>query len=339
MTAVPEITPPSTEVKTLKNPLGLLIQLFGLSIQFWISIFRCIYQIFVPVEDKNLTGQVVLITGAGRGLGRELATEFVRKGCKIACADIQLDLLDETVDLINQISPKSCKGYFCDVGKLESVEELKGKVLADFGRVDILVNNAGIIAGGSILSEGARPVIVEGITRVNFLSHIWMTRAFLPEMIERNSGHIVCIASMSALTGLGNASLYAACKWAVTGFMESVREELRLVNPQNKIELSVACPYFINTSAYYVESWKCRLPELTVPRAAKDIVKGVRQNLTIFSIPRDHYYMATIIKLLPQDIKDKFLDIFYAKVEDVKVEDVKHLPNYKIAAGQMSKTT
>lgn len=332
-----DLPPPLANLQPLKNPLGLVFQLVVLSLNLWISLLVATYRLFVPLPKKDISGQVVLITGTGRGLGQGLAMEFARHGCKIACAEIQSDLNEQTVKSVNEFAPGSCKGYFCDVGSVESVEELKRQVVADFGRVDILVNNAGLIAGGNLLSPDCSVGLVETVAKVNFLSHIWMCRTFLPEMIERNSGHIVAISSMSALTGLANGSLYTSCKWAVTGFMESVREELRR-NKHNQVHTSVVCPFFINTSSEYVKNWEVRVPELSVEHCARAIVRGVRSNEVIFSIPKEQYYAAVVVKLLPTHIRDQFYDIFHAKIKDKRANEVKHFKAYKIATGEFKPT-
>ncbi|KAL1450699.1 hypothetical protein WDU94_003032 [Cyamophila willieti] len=337
MSDVESLPPPLSEKRHLHNPLGLALQLTVLFVELFISMLVSLYHIFVPLPQKDITGQVVLITGTGRGIGRELAKEFARKGCKVACAEIQPNLNAETIELVNKLVPDSCKGYQVDVGSLDSVRALKKQVLSDLGSVDILVNNAGIIAGGSLTTD-LDPLLIENLTKVNFLSHIWMCKTFLPEMIARNNGHIVCIASMSAISGLANACLYTSCKWAITGLMESLREELRL-NPKNKIKTSVVCPYFVNTSAEYVNNWTCRVPELSAERCAKDIVRGTRENQVIFSIPREQYFAACFMKIVPQNVRDRFYDIFKSKVNNIRVDEKKHFASYKILAGEFNAKT
>uniref|UniRef100_A0A8D9A2W9 Short-chain dehydrogenase/reductase 3 n=1 Tax=Cacopsylla melanoneura TaxID=428564 RepID=A0A8D9A2W9_9HEMI len=337
MADVERLPPPRSQKRRLHNPVGLALQLIGLLVELFISLLVSLYHVFVPLPQKDISGQVVLITGTGRGIGRELALEFARKGCKVACAEIQPSLNAETIKLVNELVPESCTGYQVDVGNLDSVKALRKQVLTDLGRVDILVNNAGIVAGGGINTD-IEPRMIENMAKVNFLSHIWMCKTFLPEMIEMNSGHIVCIASMSALAGLANASLYAACKWAITGLMESLRDELRL-NPKNKIKTSVVCPYFVNTSAEYVNNWTCRVPELSAERCAKEIVRGMREDQVIFSVPREQYFAAALIKILPQKVRDRFMDIFHAKVNKLNVEDKKKTASYKILAGEFDAKT
>ncbi|KAI5717224.1 hypothetical protein M8J77_002241 [Diaphorina citri] len=331
---VEKLAPPKSGKRSVKNPLILPIQVLGLLVNLFFSLLRALCQLFTPPEQKDIAGQVVLISGTGRGIGREMALEFARQGCKVACAEIQKDLNEETVQMVNQVAPGAAKGYYCDVGNVDSVEALKEQVLADFGRVDILVNNAALIVAGSLLND-FKPHLFENVVKVNFLSHIWMCRAFLPEMVKRNSGHIVCISSMSALTGLPNASLYASCKWAITGFMESIRDELR-INRNNQVKTTVVCPYFINTSAEYVNMVDCRFPELSASGVAREVIAGMRENRVIFSIPRNQLFVVTLIKLLPQDVRDRFFDIFHANIKDRSTKEVCHIPNFKIAAGELA---
>ncbi|XP_026676075.1 short-chain dehydrogenase/reductase family 16C member 6-like [Diaphorina citri] len=307
---VEKLAPPKSGKRSVKNPLILPIQVLGLLVNLFFSLLRALCQLFTPPEQKDIAGQVVLISGTGRGIGREMALEFARQGCQVACAEIQKDL---------------SYGWR---------PPPPPQVLADFGRVDILVNNAALIVAGSLLND-FKPYLFENVVKVNFLSHIWMCRAFLPEMVKRNSGHIVCISSMSALTGLPNASLYASCKWAITGFMESIRDELR-INRNNQVKTTVVCPYFINTSAEYVNMVDCRFPELSASGVAREVIAGMRENRVIFSIPRNQLFVVTLIKLLPQDVRDRFFDIFHANIKDRSTKEVCHIPNFKIAAGELA---
>lgn len=310
-----DITENKKKKKKRKSPVQALVNFGLLMVALVVSYLRTIYHWFVEKKQKNIQGQVCVITGAARGLGRAQALEFAAKGCKIAIADVETDLTKESVALVNQISPNSCKGYYCDVGDFESCSALKQNVLKDFGQVDIVVNNAALVVGGTLLNENLKHSFYEKIAKVNFLSHIHMSKLFLPEMVKRNRGHIVAISSMSGLTGLGNASLYAACKWAITGFMESVREELRRGNPNNEIQFTVVCPYFIRTNILIEEQLKSSFDTLTPEKVAQEIVKGVRQNLFIFSVPKYQYFAAVFLKLLPEELRDRIVDLYYPKMK------------------------
>ena len=117
----------------------------------------------------------------------------------------------------------------------------------EVGPVDILVNNAGIVRGG-FLTE-AQPRDIELVMNVNTMSLFWVTRAFLPAMVERNSGHIVTIASSAGLVPLRSAESYTTSKHAAVGFHDSVRQELRTQAPG--VRMTLVTPFFVNTGMFH----------------------------------------------------------------------------------------
>jgi all-trans-retinol dehydrogenase (NAD+) len=101
---------------------------------------------------KDLKGKVVLITGAGSGLGRLMSFSFAREGCRLALLDIRLDLLEETKKQVLERTPSAeVETYDCDVSKREIIYQVSDQVLNRFKKVDVLVNNAGIVSGKRFL--------------------------------------------------------------------------------------------------------------------------------------------------------------------------------------------
>jgi short-subunit dehydrogenase len=182
----------------------------------------------------DFRGQIILITGASRGIGRTLAVNLARRGATIVgCARSQQEL-EETLAEMRPMSPRSTI-MVCDVGKAEQVERMVKEVLTEFGKIDILVNNAGI---------GMRKPFVEtSLMDTNYLGAVYCTHAVLPAMIARRSGHIVNLSSGAGIIGTLNMVGYSASKFAMNGLSESLYHELKPLG----IHLSVVCPGPVRT--------------------------------------------------------------------------------------------
>jgi all-trans-retinol dehydrogenase (NAD+) len=195
----------------------------------------------------------------------------------------------------------------CDVSDRAVVARQAKALVKKLGPVDILINNAGIVSGKKLL-EIQEEKIVQTIN-VNVLSLFWTTRAFLPSMLERNSGHIVTIASAAGLIGVKGLSDYCAGKFAAVGFDESLRMELRKV--KSSVVTTVVCPYFIDTGMF--KGVKTRfpllLPILSGGAAAKRIVKAVLKNKRRLIMPR-FVYATLLVRMLPPGLTDFLADFF-----------------------------
>lgn len=173
-------------------------------------------------KPKSIRGKIVLVTGGGNGLGRELCIKFSQQGCKVAIADIDYDGCLKTIELMEKVD---LKAYKVDLLKVEDIDSLKEQVLKDFGTIDILVNNAGLISFATIFHESVK--LITSIIGVNLIAPILLTRAIMPLMINQRSGHIVTISSASGIYSVADANTYGASKFGVSGFMMGLRELIR----------------------------------------------------------------------------------------------------------------
>jgi 3-oxoacyl-[acyl-carrier protein] reductase len=188
-----------------------------------------------------LEGQVVVITGAGRGIGAGVARKLASMGASVVLCGRTRKSLEETAGTISRAGGKS-KIIECDVTSLSSVESLAREVEHSFRRLDILVNNAGIGGFGGPLHQ-LPPEQWEQIQNTNLRGVYYMIRSFAPMMMRARSGHIVNISSLAGKNPLPNGAAYAASKWGLNGLSYSVAEELRGHN----IRVSVVCPGSTNT--------------------------------------------------------------------------------------------
>jgi NAD(P)-dependent dehydrogenase (short-subunit alcohol dehydrogenase family) len=218
---------------------------------------------------RPLTGQVAVITGAGRGIGQAVALKLAALGAHTVLCGRSRAALEQTSAAIQSAIPPAtpassaptstpakgaatrgaahenradCTVMECDITDLRSVEALAGQIERAFRRVDILVNNAGISGVEGPLHRLA-PENWDSILNTNLRGAYYCIRSFAPLMIEAGSGHIINISSLAGKNALPNGAAYAASKWGLNGLTYSVAEELRAHN----IRVSVICPGSVHT--------------------------------------------------------------------------------------------
>jgi NAD(P)-dependent dehydrogenase (short-subunit alcohol dehydrogenase family) len=199
-----------------------------------------------------LAGEIAVITGAGRGIGRAISVKLAELGAHTVLCGRSREALEQTAAIIQnsqnsggQASGKSSgknseksSVIECDVTDLHSVEALAKQVESEFDRLDILVNNAGIGGMGTPLHQLA-PENWERVMNTNLRGVFYCIRSLVPLMIKSGTrGHIINISSLAGKNALPNGAAYAASKWGLNGLTYSVAEELRAHN----IRVSVICP-------------------------------------------------------------------------------------------------
>jgi 3-oxoacyl-[acyl-carrier protein] reductase len=176
---------------------------------------------------NDLKNKNALITGAGKGIGKAVAIALAKEGVNvILLARTQSDL-DKVATEVNALGVKSLT-VTADVADINSVNAAVEKALTEFKTIDILINSAGIAAFGTFLE--LEPAAWERIIQVNLMGTYYVTRAVLPNMIERQTGDIINISSTAGLSGNALTSAYSASKFAVLGLTESLMQEVRKHN-------------------------------------------------------------------------------------------------------------
>jgi 3-oxoacyl-[acyl-carrier protein] reductase len=187
-------------------------------------------------SNAPLTGQVAVVTGAGRGIGAAIAAGLAELGaCAVLCGRSR-EPLETTAAAIQHRGGQSAV-MECDVADLHSVEALAERVERTFSKVNILVNNAGIGGSGGPLHH-LPPEVWDQVINTNLRGPYYCIRSFAPLMIRSQGGHIINISSIAGKNALPNGAAYAASKWGLNGLSYSVAEELRGHN----IRVSVICP-------------------------------------------------------------------------------------------------
>jgi 3-oxoacyl-[acyl-carrier protein] reductase len=167
----------------------------------------------------SFEGQVVVVTGASRGIGREIAQQFAAQGARVACVATTLAGAQGTVDVIGD----TARAYAADVSETESVEALFKAIIDDFGQVDVLVNNAGITKDQLVLRM--KDEDWDRVIAVNLRGTFLCTRAALKPMIKARYGRIVNVTSIIGQGGAAGQANYAASKSGVIGFTKSIAKE------------------------------------------------------------------------------------------------------------------
>jgi len=249
---------------------------------------------------QSFSGKITLITGGAGGVGRLLARKMAMRGTHAVLWDINDEALAQAADEIRAAGGK-VSSYTCNVANKEMVYATAAKVRREVGKVDILVNNAGVVNGKPFLECSDEEL--RRTMEVNILSHFWTVKAFLPDMIKADSGHLVTIASAGGIVGSAGLVDYSASKFAAFGFDEALRAELK--QWRLNIRTTVVCPFFINTGMFAgVQSrFPCLLPILNDDEVAERIVRAVARGTERVILP-PFVYTTWPLRLVPVKVFD-----------------------------------
>ncbi len=188
-----------------------------------------------------LKGKTAIITGAGRGIGKEIALEFAKNGANVIITDVQIN--DDVNQFINSLNTMGvqAKAYKSDASSLQDCLDLLGEVEKDFSKIDILVNNAGITRDNLLMRMSEDEW--DSVIRINLKSVFNMTKAVQKYMLKQRFGSIINISSVVGVSGNAGQSNYSASKAGMIGFTKSIAKELGSRN----IRCNAIAPGFIET--------------------------------------------------------------------------------------------
>lgn len=251
-------------------------------------------------------GKTVLITGGANGIGRLLALRTADLGANIVLLDLDESALAK---IDKEITAKGVKCFsaICDVSNVVEVKQVASSLKDASVSVDVLINNAGVVSGKPLLD-----ISDESIRRtfdVNTLALFWTTRAFLPDMIDRDDGVIVTIASAGGLIGAANLTDYNASKFAAVGFDESLRYELR--RSKSRVRTLVVCPFFIDSKMFAGAKtrFSLLLPLLEESYVVDKILRGIERRKQRLVMPR-FVGLNYALRILPVRLFDWTADFF-----------------------------
>ncbi|TFK13836.1 peptidyl-prolyl cis-trans isomerase E [Platysternon megacephalum] len=269
--------------------------------------------ILLPARLRDLSGDNVLITGGGRGIGRHLAREFAKRGARkdskqeqfylSKCFLLQIILwgrtekcLKETTEEIRMMGTE-CHYFICDVGNREEVYQQAKAVREKVGDITILVNNAAVVHGKSLMDSDDDALLKS--QHINTLGQFWSTKAFLPRMLELQNGHIVCLNSVLALSAIPGAIDYCTSKASSFAFMESLT--LGLLDCPG-VNATTVLPFHTSTEMF--QGMRIRFPNLFPPlkpeTVARRTVEAVQLNQAFLLLPWTMHVLVILKSILPR---------------------------------------
>ncbi|MCB9232986.1 MAG: SDR family NAD(P)-dependent oxidoreductase [Bacteroidia bacterium] len=255
---------------------------------------------------RELRNKVVVITGAGSGIGRALALQFAKSGSITALTDINGITLRETVEMVEDLGGIS-KGFVHDISIESEVKILAREVQDTFGGADVLINNAGLTVRRACFQDSA-PENFDLMMDVNFYGPVYCTRAFLPQLSAKPEAHIANVTSIFSMMGVTERIAYCSSKFALRGFTETLRLDLG----KTHIGVTSVIPGAISTNiTQNSKGWKdakakesavnesARLAITTPEYAAQRIIKAVLKNKPRIIIGRDAWWMDKLARFFP----------------------------------------
>ena len=258
----------------------------------------------------KIKGRTLLITGGASGIGRIMGRMALQRGAKkVVVWDINEDNIAATESELNSYG--EVKGYKVDVANAEMVKQMFALTTKECGDVDILINSAGIITGNKTFAEQSQQDI-DRTMAINATAPMTVALQALPPMLKRNVGHICNIASAAGFIANPRMSIYAASKWAVIGWSDSLRVELQ--ESKSNVHVTTIAPYYINTGMF--DGVRSRIIPILKPEwVAKKILNAIEKNKKISSWPLGYHLIRTLQALLPLralDLLCKVLGIYNA---------------------------
>jgi short-subunit dehydrogenase len=279
---------------------------------------------------KDFNNKVAAITGAGSGIGQQLAILLAKQGAHLSLSDINQQGLDKTVELLSAYPVKVTTATL-DVSDRAAIKAWADDTVAAHGKVNLIFNNAGVALGSTV--EGMSYDELEWVMGINFWGVVYGTKEFLPHLKASGDGHVINISSLFGLTAQPTQSAYNASKFAVRGFTEALRQELDI--QQNGVSATCVHPGGIRTNIANAARMNDSIRSLgmnpataskefnqllrTPPEeAARQILEAVRQNDRRLLIGNDAKVVELMQRLLPSGYQK--IMVFGSKLQQRKAK-------------------
>jgi len=254
----------------------------------------------------KLRNKVIVVTGGGNGMGREIVLILLEKGCKVVALDINEKALEETTEIADSRA-ESLMTVIADIANKEAIEGVAEQVLGRFGAIDGIINNAGIIQPFCRVNDIDFEVI-NRIFNINFFGSLNMIKVFLPHLLNRPEAHIVNVSSMGGFLPVTGQSVYGASKAALKILSEGLAAELS----ETQVSVTTVFPGAMatNIKANSGLSSDARIEKermlkkgkvaLSPTTAAKIIVNAIEKNKPRLYIGRDSKTLNLLYKFMPK---------------------------------------
>lgn len=230
------------------------------------------------MSAQPLQNRVAIVTGASSGIGRATALALAQQGACVALAARRKSALLELAQEIENLGTKALV-LAVDVTQRDQVEHMVQEVIRQWGRVDILIANAGEYIRGPILELD--PAELQRSLNVNYFGSVYCIQAVLPHMLAQKSGHIVAVTSMDGKIGLPPDAPYVSAKFALTGFLEVLRQEVS----DHGIAVTNVLPGRVDTVMIEQLRFSWISPKISPERVARSMIDAIRKRKPIVIVP------------------------------------------------------
>ncbi len=257
---------------------------------------------------KSVAGKNVLVTGAAMGMGRLFAERAVAEHARsVVLWDVNESALNETLATM-ETGSSAVSGYIVDLGDPEQVRVTAEAVLADLGEIHVLINNAGVVRGNKFFWETDSVRDTKLTIDVNTLAPMYVAREFLPTMVaSAQECRLVNLASAAGFTPNPRMAAYAGSKWAVIGWSDSVRLELKQAGIDH-VKVTTVCPYYVNTGMFDGAKSAPLLPILEPTDVVEESWQGMCAGSSFVIMPRTVVLSEVLKGLVPIGVRDFIAD-------------------------------
>lgn len=270
----------------------------------------------------SVVGAAVALTGAASGIGRALALELAERNCELAIADRDEAGLRAVAAEIAKTRSQRVTTHVIDVSKREQIQSFAQQAISDHPRLNILINNAGVALIGEF--HEIDQTEMDWLMNVNFWGVVHATRALLPHLAQQREAHIVNVSSIFGIIAPPGHTAYAAAKFAVRGFSESLRHELEAA--ASPIKLSLVHPGGVVTNIARNARFGAGLADpsrraealrrfdsvarTTPEAAARRIIEGIEQNQPRILVGFDAQFADNLQRAQPETYWQQLANIF-----------------------------
>jgi all-trans-retinol dehydrogenase (NAD+) len=257
---------------------------------------------------KSIKGKSVLVTGAAMGMGRMFAERAVAEGASaVVLWDVDEPALNETLSNLDG-GASEISGYVVDVSDAVTVADTADMVLDDLGRIDVVVNNAGIVRGNHYFWETDLQRDAKTTIEVNTLAPMYVAHAFLPAMIGApGECRLLNLASAAGFTPNPRMAAYAASKWAVIGWSDSVRLELKQAG-HTHVKVTTVCPYYTRTGMFEGAKSAPLLPILDPADVVDEAWNAMLAGRPFVVLPKTVQLGEMLKGVVPTEVRDFLAD-------------------------------